>query len=198
MMKIFLVEPEFDDAGDFVYRWLTPVHEVDWLTRWRFDCTVKAGDWREEDGLVEFEDPSYPLGDFPYVVDSVIVFTQDTLRALRETVTGCGELLGLHTRAGERFPMLNPTPCYHCVDEDATLWNSPNRSWIERYEFVKDRLPPLSLFKSQADESHVLATDGWLDEGLEFKRVVERLGLRGLTFREVWNDEGRELPELGP
>jgi hypothetical protein len=196
-VRIYLVGPRYDAAGNLDYRWLRPVKEVDWIDAWCFDGRPKQSTWNVDDAVVEEDALERPRGDFPYLTGQVLVIAARAVAAVGSLAAESGELLPLRGRDGAEYALFNAVPRYECVDETQSQWKtgpSGRRLWIQRYAFVKERLPPVSLFKAQASTSHLLATEGLLDDRHEFKSQVEQGGLRGLEFREVWNDEGREIP----
>lgn len=182
-----------------MFRWLNIPERFYTFEKWMFDGRPKAGEWREIEAVVEVcGGKKRRLADFPYLKGDALVMTEGARFQLADILDPAAELLPLHALTGERFTLANVLPCYDCVDVEASEWStSPagERLWIERYQFVIERLPKVSLFKTEAS-SHILATEGWLDRECEFKPRVEQLGLCGLVFQEIWNDQGREIPLL--
>jgi hypothetical protein len=79
-------------------------------------------------------------------------------------------------------------------DRRDTDGHYPEVSW---YEFDVSALPRASLFRPSCHWS-LFALQGAVAEDVDFKSVVERHGLQGLTFREVWNDEGVPVADSRP
>jgi hypothetical protein len=103
------------------------------------------------------------------------------------------ELLRLNGDDGETYWLLNVLSCCDCVDEDRTKWktlNTGTRLFPELYEFVPDKVLHKPIFKSTSWTNDILLSQGLLPRQSEFKARVEDLGLTGMSFREVWNDDG--------
>ena len=140
-------------------------------------------------------------GNFPHFFTGALVLDARALSELFPIVDLAGERLPLRTADGKVYSLLNPLPLADCVSKsksDFTSYASSGRpKWVTRYEFDIDRLPRLSLFKTDM-QPDIFVTEGWLEPNLEFKIQVEQLGLVGLTFREVWNDDGAHIAPLKP
>lgn len=101
------------------------------------------------------------------------------------------ELLPMLPFRRETFCVMNVLLCVDCLDEASTKWRKTReggpRCGIDKYEFSKERLPNSSLFKiPQSPE--IMVVTGLFEPELDFKSVVERNGLTGLKFVELWSD----------
>jgi hypothetical protein len=81
---------------------------------------------------------------------------------------------------------------FNCLDHDKTEWEygettgKPIR--IVRYAFHEDRMPESSIFKiPETGRSEILCYEGARDPEDEFKPFVERNGITGLKFTELWS-----------
>jgi len=104
-----------------------------------------------------------------------------------------GELLPLPYK-GEQFSVLNVTECVNCLDEQRSEWvygkktGKPIR--IAKYAFHRDRMPESSIFKiPQTARADILCYEGLKDPVDEFKPTVEKRGLTGIKFRELWQSD---------
>ncbi len=103
-----------------------------------------------------------------------------------------GELLPLPHR-GDLFHLVNVLECVNCLDEQNTKWvlgrTTNARIRVEEYRFHANRLSESTLFKvPETALGEVLTVSGLKDPEDEFKSVVEREGLEGINFEEVWSD----------
>jgi hypothetical protein len=203
-MKIFVIMPDYDEKENSRYDALLPKRGADWSKTWRFDCSPKAGYWPQNGADVYLVDPMLPRADLPWLTDGVVVLGPRAEEVLLPIVqVERNELLPLNVFGGERNVAVNILPCHACIDEEATDWHQytggpANRA--KRFQFLKDRLPETSLFKASATPFRVFAIERSGSPAHEFKACVEALDLKGLAFREVWNDDGGSispLPRLG-
>ena len=199
-MKIFKIRPVYD-RGRRRFRAFEPVGDADWAGLWRFDGSPKAADWDPEGALIQIERGKRFAGDFVLPgLAFVFAMTGRASTILRLITENVGELLPLRTPEGERFSLLNVTPMIDCIDHRRTRGERDADGTyfdIERYEFDISALPKASLFRPTHDWS-LFALEGAVAEDLDFKLVVERNGLQGLRFREVWNDDGSPVADSRP
>ena len=90
--------------------------------------------------------------------------------------------------------MLNVTGCFNVDRRGRTDWvvdeETKARIGIRRHAFHADRLPEVPLFKiPETCRAEILTVEGMKDPDDEFKPRVERLGLKGLIFKEISRDE---------
>ena len=69
---------------------------------------------------------------------------------------------------------------------------------IDRFVFEKCRLPERSLIRAAESVNTILAVQGTVSLENDFKSLVERRYLRGLDFRELWNEELGVVESRGP
>lgn len=112
------------------------------------------------------------------------------IKEVRGMLETAGQLLPL-PHEGEIFRVVNVTQCVDALDHDKTQWlvgqSTGHRLLITRFAFNPARLPWSTLFKIPESMS-VLCYEAGSPER-EFKATVERLGLTGLLFKEVWRSE---------
>jgi hypothetical protein len=193
-MRVFSVSESISGRGKFVHPFMRPAGNPDWRRLWKFDCSPKAEQWNAEPRLADLYATRKPSGDFPYLTVGALVMSCRALEALSPIVEPCGEILPLKASDGADYAVLNITPCHDCIDEERSEGPrfADGRRFIEitRYEFKPERIPRLTLFKASIRPFQIFATEGLVPKDSEFKARIERAGLEGLTFVEVWNDEG--------
>lgn len=191
-MKVFRVSPSYSGT-ETIYRGLVAKSTAGVEELWRFDGTPKADRWAATPREVKFVDPEKPIGDFLafYPSSALAVVNPDRLEITR-ILLECAELLPLRA-PGLRVSLANVVPAEACLDEKASQGKrlaDGRLYFVERYEFIRERLPRRSLFKAAEEPYGVFALQGATGEDDDFKRIVERDGLMGLDFTEVWNDDG--------
>jgi hypothetical protein len=86
--------------------------------------------------------------------------------------------------------ILNVTYVIDCLDQEKTELADPDLPFmIDKYEFHADRLD-YSLFKiPQTMRGEILTVEGIAHPNEEFKPLVEKYGLKGLRFEEIWSSD---------
>lgn len=107
-------------------------------------------------------------------------------------------LIGYIDKACEVLPLygdehdlriLNVTYVLNCLDRKRSTFAPGFTDRIRRYVFHPHRLL-YSLFKlPETRASELFCAEGVVSPEDEFKGMVERHGLTGLVFEEVWSDE---------
>jgi hypothetical protein len=114
--------------------------------------------------------------------------TCETLRTILEMA---GEILPL-PHQNEPFQLMNVLECVNCLDREQTKWAYGKRTnariGIEEYRFHTNRFSESTLFKiPETAMAEILTVTGLKGPEDEFKSIVERQGLQGLLFEEVWS-----------
>lgn len=191
-MKVYRVRV---DVNRFQY-FLPEDSSIYSTDRLRFDATPMAEDWVPPP--VYIYTPTHKRGNFfDFCSYRALVLDEIAKSAMPDIIEMSGELLPLPHK-GELFHALNVTACFNVLDEERTEWiigeKSKSRIGIKKYAFHPHRFAQIPLFKiPETCRGEILALEGMTDEEDEFKRRVERLGLTGLTFQEIWSD-GVERP----
>jgi hypothetical protein len=150
---------------------------------WTFDGTPKAGSWTP---LPVYSDrPRLERPDVWHLVGAaVLAMDAETIGSLEPFVRRAGELLEL-TRSDTRDLLyaLNILEDIDCLDP--TAWDLDKLFLCPR--FLEHRLPETGLFKiPQSDTVDIFSVER-TDDDDSFRRRIDRLGLKGLTFRLVWS-----------
>ena len=156
-----------------------------------FDCKPKGSDWAAPS--VYTLHPRLTRGSFFNLCPGALVLDGHATEALQDLLEMSGEMLPLSYN-NESFTVLNVTECVNVLDEDGCKWvygkSTGARIRIERYAFRANRLTEAPLFKiPETCRSEILCCEGLKDSDDEFKHRVERLGLKGLIFEEVWEGQ---------
>jgi len=201
-MKIFQIRPKYDESGNSTFRHLEPLHGFDPVGRHRFDGSLKTGVLIAKDYEVSISDENLAYANFPDFCPGVLVADGLALSELYPILSSVAELLPLREAHGGAYTLVNLTPPFDCVDLERSEWkafpSSGRAMSVSRYEFDVERLPKRSLFKTTMKQSTIFATQGHLEPAMEFKAQVERLGLLGLAFWEIWNNDGDPIPDPPP
>jgi hypothetical protein len=192
-VKVFTIDPPAV-KGNYEYESLWPIGEADWDDFWKFGCTKKAPTWVPDKAIVRVSRVGEQEGDFPYLTGGCLVLGEKALGQLSEGLIEHGELLPLSCIDGRSFAIFHPSPCYDCLDQDLTAGKrfADDRRWmiIERYVFRSDALPSAPIFKIIDMPTRLFCSTA-------FKTVVETSGLKGLRFREIWNDDADPVETIG-
>ena len=139
--------------------------------------------------------PKLKLGDFCNAFDHYIISNQRATNLLRTHFESAGELLPLPYE-GNTYYVINVTRCVDCLDELASTWSIQSgnyRGWILRHIFVLDRLPRSGIFRIPAvGGNQIFTVEGLTDQEEDFRAIVQREGLKGLKFKEVWSSVAME------
>jgi hypothetical protein len=184
-MKIYRVEA---DVNNFQYLMLED-ESILLSEMLNFDCTGKADKW--ETPAVFILKPKLKVGNFPDLFSkAVLVVDEVALDSLRGLLERSGELLPL-PHEGKLYHVVNVTGCYNVLDTNRTKWRfEKGRPPIDQYVFHRRRLTQTPLFKiPETCKSEILTCEGIDDPEHEFKGRVEKLGLKGLIFEELWSSE---------
>lgn len=184
-MKVHRVRP---DVNNYQYFMLEDAN-IGLTELMTFDGTPKTDKWAAPD--VYIHKPILKKGNFPDLwATATLVVDETALEELRDLLEMSGELLPLPYK-DKLYHVLNVTECVNVLDENKTQWlYEKGRPPIKTYAFHKSRFTEAPLFKiPETCKSEILTFEGLKDPDDEFKGRVERLGLKGLTFEEVWTDQ---------
>lgn len=183
-MKIFTIEaPEG-------FEWMLPVDDKD-LEALLFDGTPRGADWKPvlmEPLRVDEQGNPLQSSDFPSCSGADMLLCRErAVAALRDVFEAYGELLPLRCTDGLGLWCLNVTRLADALDEQGSkLLRTPGTGKIIRVSaprFLTRKLAGTLLFKlAQMPRGLIYVTD-------EFVRLVEGQGLRGIAFKQVFQDD---------
>jgi hypothetical protein len=185
-MKVFRIRLNSND-----FQSLLPVDSKVWETDvLKMDCKPKLPAWKPP--AVYIGNPKLKQGSFLHLCSGAFVVDSSACEALRTILEMAGELLPL-PHQGALFHLMNVLECVNCLDEQNTKWvlgkTTNARIRIKEYHFEASRFSESTLFKiPETAMGEVLTVSGLKDPEDEFKSVVEREGLKGIIFEEVWSD----------
>jgi hypothetical protein len=152
-------------------------------------CQNKLPVWRSPPVYVF--NPMLKAGNFYHLCSGAFVVDPVGLETLRTILEMAGELLPL-PHGGSVFHLMNVLECVNCLDQEKTQWvygkRTNARIGIKEYHFHAHRFSESTLFKiPETARGELLTVSGLKDPDDEFKSVVEREGLEGIIFEEVWS-----------
>ena len=151
------------------------------------------GSFREEvwvPPVVVIPEPRLLRGDFFNADGGYWITSSRATEILRDLMSVAGQLFPITFQA-HTYMLLNVTECYDCLDHDLTVWTAGSEKCaarIMRYAFHSDLLPRCPIFKipEEATDS-IFVSEGMVEDEFEFREILRREDLRGLTFTEVWS-----------
>lgn len=159
------------------------------------DCRPRLATWTPPPVFVY--QPLLEAGDFYQFGGAAPIASPRATEALRGFFEEAGELLPL-PHAGTEYTLLNVTECINCLDHERSAWlltQDGERVYPTRYVFHPDRFSESALFKiPETHRGEVLVVEGLRDPEDEFRAVVERAGLKGLRFEELWTEDSSDTP----
>jgi hypothetical protein len=135
--------------------------------------------------------PKHKAGDFYQFGYYALIANSRANDTLRGFFERAGELLPLPFEGAE-YTLLNVLHVVDCLDVERTpeLVREGDRYALRPDSIERLRQTTSVLFKiPETARSEILLVEGLLDPAQEFRAVVERAGLKGLLFYEVWSDE---------
>ncbi len=197
-MKVYIPKLEHGTEG-YAYRRVVPDPDSmpgDFLTVWSFR-EPKQRNWQE--GVrVNWANPEAPIGDFACDAYGVLI-AQPRVREIIRRSAPAAEILPVYTNLGEQLDLWNVPPTDGAFDpERAERLPDPSapRTLYRRFAFHGSRIPS-EIFKVNEAAPQLFVSDTPTAAGGLVEHV--RAGaVTGLSLLEVWNDEGRDLPEFDP
>jgi hypothetical protein len=185
-MKVFRIRLNSNDFQSFL-----PVDSKVWETdALKMDCKRMLAAWKPP--AVYIYNPKLKQGSFLHLCSGAFVVDSFACEVLRTILEIAGEILPL-PHQDSVFHLINVLECVNCLDQENTKWvfgkTTNAKIRIKEYHFHADRFSESTLFKiPETAMGEVLTVSGIKDPGDEFKSVVEREGLQGILFEEVWSD----------
>ena len=171
---------------DARYQRLEPVNKDDFLNAskngWAFDGTSHADDWEPLEMFVR-----EPMLDRPDVwqIAGSFAFEDHAADIVQLCLDQTSEQFKLPFE--DRILIVpNVTYVIDCLDKHQSDYDEELPHMISEYSFHEDRLD-FSLFKiPETRMSELLTVEGVSSPDEEFKPLIEKHGLKGLQFQEIW------------
>jgi hypothetical protein len=194
-MKVFEVKPDF---AFLTFYTCDPNGPEDVEEEYSLDGRSKLATWKP---LPMFEaDGDLKQGNFAHCWDGGFIVDTHASTVLKPILEKCAELLPLKRYKGRVYHLLNVLNCLDCLDEQRTKWRvgkkNKVRFAIDEYQFVPDKLTDSTLFRIPKNVS-LFTVVGRPRAKVEFKTMVEREGLTGLKFEEIWSEGGPPIKVKG-
>ena len=195
-MKVFEIRPDFAYQTFYTSDPNGPETEKE---DYSLDGESKLTGWKP---LPVFEaDPALkPVGNFAHCWDGGFMIDVRASSALNAILEKCAELLPLQPYKGHTYHLLNVLNPLDCLDDLRTKWRigkeHGKRIGIEQYQFIPERLANATLFRLPKWISLFTAVGG-RGAKVEFKTIIEREGLTGVRFVEVWSEGGPPIRVKG-
>lgn len=194
-MKVYTVYTNYDKYQSFMNDLTVEEIEKDLTTIYHFDGIRRVDIWKQPRGLY-IANPMDEKGDF-FHLSCEIAMNQKAYSVLKEIMDASCELLPF-TYENETYYAINVLNVIDCYDykkgvydylEDGT--KSKNDIWsIKKYAFNPNNFNDKSLFKDDIFKVSTFTYEGFLpNPEKEFKYLYEKHGLKGLTFRLLWDSE---------
>ncbi len=168
-----------------VFQYVLP-DDVQEVMKYEFDGSKISEFWKPP----EVYSP-YPLkkeGDFWSCFTGSFAVTPEAALLISKFLEQSCELLPLPLE-NKLLQVCNVTHIVDCLDEILSLHKPGIPGWFDEYVFLPGRFKH-SLFKiPQTCLAEIFCVEGIADPEDEFKWTVEKLGLTGLEFREIWSNE---------
>jgi len=184
-MKVYRIRTDANNFQSFY-----PIDEKIWDTNLLiFDGASRKKDWIPLEVYVL--QTKLKRGNFFKLCPGSLVVDKYAIDSLASFFEMSGELLPIFFDNTE-YNILNVTECVNVLNQENTNWvngqSTGKKIRIEKYSFLPERFVEVPLFKiPETCKSEILTITGIKDPDYEFKTKVEKLGLQGLIFEEIWS-----------
>ena len=181
MIKVYRVLPDVDKFQTVL------VDDIGSVMKYRFDGTPIGDAWEPPKAYVQSSTDE--RGDFwgCFSNPSIFAVTPATAQIVVTFLDQSCETLPLDAD-GQKLFVCNVTCVVNCLDRQKSRHKKGIPHWIEQYVFHPNRFDN-SLFKiPETRMSEVLCVVGIVAQGDDFKGTVEKHGLKGLRFKEIWSE----------
>jgi hypothetical protein len=194
-MKVFEIKPDF--AYQTFYT-SDPDGPEDVEEEYSLDGGSKLATWSP---LPMFEaDGDLKSGNFAHCWEGGFIVDIRASSVLKPILEKCAELLPLQPYKGNLYHLLNVLKPLDCLDDRRTKWRigkkHGKRIGIDEYQFIPSKLTNATLFRLPKRVPLFTAV-GRQGSKVEFKTIVEREGLTGLKFEEIWSEDGPPIKIRG-
>jgi len=193
-MKVYKFDENADKYQSFMDDLTEEEVEKNLATVYRFDGTSKKDIWKQPKGLY-IANPMKERGNF-FHLGCQIAMDQHAYTVLKDIMDGCCELLPF-TFENETYYAINIINVIDCYDYEKgkyEYWkNNTSKEdiiGIKKYVFNPSNFNKKSIFKDNFTMVRNFTYEGFLpNPEKEFKYLYEKHGLKGLTFRLLWDSE---------
>lgn len=167
------------------YEWINALDEPDYEVFLSFDGRARAGIWNpvRVRRVRADESQDFRESDFPWLGSHALVLSQRAVKALREIIEPCAELLPLGTEDATELFVVNVLRVVDALDEDRSIvvrFPSSNRIMrVTRPHFREADIRGLDMFRLPFRASPTYLSQRFVDAVAEAKLV-------GLEFLRVW------------
>ncbi len=161
--------------------WILPADQDHFEMFFAMDGRVIT-DWDPPVMAIERDERTY--SDFPWLGEHVPFLKKPAVEALGPVLLKYGQLLPVR---GEDVWLFNATTVLDALDRERSgivYFDDGNIAVIERHVFDEGRIGMAEVFKLPMRASSVFVTDPFVDR-------VRSAGLRGVSFRPLWNSADR-------
>lgn len=195
-MKVFQIKPDFEYQTFYTSDPNGPETERE---DYSLDGESKLTSWKSPP-IFEADPALKTIGNFAHCWDGGFLIDVHASSVLQPILEKCVELLPLQRYKGNAYHLLNVLKPLDCLDDLRTKWRigkkHGKRIGIDEYHFIPSKLTNATLFRIPKRVS-LFTVVGRPEAKVEFKTIVEREGLTGLRFEEVWSEGGPPIKMKG-
>ena len=199
-MKVFKIWADFDFRSLFPYEPEDPRYDE------LVDESLSLGRstaWSERWSRppVHSDSESSPIGNFAHIWGLEDFAIDDrAYEVLHPIFSDCCEFLPFLPYQGKDFYWMNVLTIVDCLDHERTKQKIGKSGKpfgkIEEYHFAPAQFTKATLFRVPKQVT-LLTLTGTSHPQTEFKTLVERLGFTGLSFEEIWSEDGPPVKARG-
>lgn len=150
---------------------------------WKFNGTPVEGKLEKVDLYVR--EPTLKKPDI-WGLANTLAFEDEVAAKVQLCLDQAGQQFKLRFN-NRRLIVLNVTYVIDCLDKKRSEYNPEIPDMIDKYVFHEDRLD-YSVFKiPETMHSDILTVEGLASPDDEFKPLIEKHGLKGLRFEELYS-----------
>ncbi|MGB8454762.1 MAG: DUF1629 domain-containing protein [Anaerocolumna sp.] len=152
-----------------------------------FDGRSFVKEWEPLEYTKYIDEKNLPLGDKPSAGPNFPIVSLKAVECLKEVLGENVEILPVYID-GQEFYLINKLEVLDCLDYEKSeieyFSGEPKRIMeIVKYSFIEQKLKGKNIFRiKEQKKAGPFVTD-------KFKEAVEKSGLEGFEFREVWGSE---------
>jgi hypothetical protein len=180
-MKVYRIQVDVNH-----YQSLFTEREEDQL-KLLMDCTPKLSTWAPPPVFVY--EPKLQAGDFYGSPPCTLITNPHATMMIGKYLEMAGELLPLPYQ-DQVMTVLNVTECINCLNPHESTWLTDDEGvklYPTTYVFYPNRFSESRIFKiPETYGAEILVVELQEDGVDEFRYAVERAGLKGLLFKELW------------